>query len=93
MIVEYKIVIPSRQRFASSQEYAHGSPIQKDFEIVKKDNEEMKEDIKLIKDKILGDIGDKYCHCCGLIMELPKIYECSGCGTKIEIGKGNKIIT
>lgn len=51
MIIEYKIIIPSRHRFSSSQEYAHDSPIQKDFEMMKRDFDIVKEELKIIKEQ------------------------------------------
>lgn len=44
IVIMDKIIIPSRHRFLSSQEYTHDSPIQKDLEIVK-------EELRIIKEQ------------------------------------------
>lgn len=98
MVIEYKVIIPSRQRFLSGQEYAHESPIRRDLESLKEDNMELrkelaylrtnnsdiKEHLKSISKKLGGNEGDVYCYC-GSIIKLPRIYRCSSCGKTFEL--------
>lgn len=52
MVFDHKVIYPSRQAFLSQQAYKHANPVVRDVGKLLAENEEIKADLKAIKDKL-----------------------------------------